>query len=170
MALYTDFPVLGYTTKINEYIQADIDIPSEGYSGIGSVFKFTKDTGSEVSIDYKIYDTPLPGQVLSHDSFSTYFLGEQPYNEKLGIRTPLLYSDIVIKGDAKNLTSMVNKATWIAESVEKLIVNNHPSLGGTCNSIMVADILPIPQEEPLKSLTFYGLTIYWVIFPMGINT
>lgn len=170
MTLYSTHPILDYANKINGYVQADIDIPSESYSGIGSVFSYTKNTGSAVSIDYRISDTPLPASAIEGDSFSTYFLGEQPYNPQLGLRIPILYSDIVVKGNVKDLTAMVDRATLIAISIEKLIMNNHPSLGGTCNSIMVTDIFPIIPDENLQALNFFGLTMKWEIFPMGINT
>lgn len=168
--LVTTHPVLDSRTAINTIVQADLDDNTTGYKGFGSLFRYLR--ADTKAYDFRIYRTPLENQAISDNSFSTYFLSECPFIERLGVRIPLLYSDIVMKGDVKKLDLLIDDCFLLAESlIETLREYPYLPLNGqaTCGFHRITDIMPMQPAEISKGVMLWGVTVTHELFPMGIN-
>ena len=156
MTLLTTHPVLDSRTAINYYIENDTDL--------GAEFSYTDSRTKETA--YRIYSTPLSSNVIKGTSFSTYFMGEAPYNPEYQKRIPILYSDIAVQHAV--LETAIDTAWLLATSVEETL-RDYPSLHlnnrATCGHHRITDIIPVETDG--GSLWTFILTITHEVFPLG---
>lgn len=163
MTLLTTHPVLDSRTAINYYVQND--------SALAAEFSFTN--ANTKATEYRIYTNPLNFEAIKGNSFATYFLGEAPFNQDLGVRIPKLYSEIIYQGSIVELSALIDRC-WLTTQTIIELLRSYPSLHynnrATCGLDYITDIEPIAPPEKLASGSWvYGLTFTHEIFPLGVQ-